>query len=99
MRLEKAGLEFLEANFNCRYGEIDLIFVDRQQDQIVFVEVRYRKSNQFGGAAASIGKSKQEKIKKSALFYLSQRKLVPNMRFDVVAIEGEQFNWIQSAFS
>lgn len=97
--LQQAGLEFVESNFNCKFGEIDLIFRDSSSQLLVFVEVRYRKSDTFGGAAASVSKSKQEKIKKSALFYVSQRKLAPNMRFDVVAIEGEQFNWIQSAFS
>lgn len=93
------NLEFIEQNFGCKLGEIDLIFFESYSNTFVFVEVRYRKSTQFGGAAASVTKTKQQKVKKTALFYLSQRKIEPNIRFDVVAIDGESINWIQSAFS
>jgi len=97
--LLEQGLQFIEQNFNCKFGEIDLIFVDPASNQLVFVEVRYRNSTRFGGAAASVTSSKQQKIKKSALFYLSQRKLEPNLRFDVLAIDANVFNWIPNAFS
>ena len=97
--LLKNNLHFVEQNFNCKFGEIDLIFQEPQTQQLVFVEVRYRKNKLYGGAAASITNSKQQKIKKSALFYLSQRKLEPNLRFDVIAIEANEINWIQNAFS
>ena len=97
--LLKQKLRFIEQNFHCRWGEIDLIFQDPNSSQLIFVEVRFRASNQFGGAAASITMSKQQKIRKSALFYLSQRKIEPNLRFDVIAIDGKEFNWIQNAFS
>lgn len=92
-------LRFIEQNFHCKWGEIDLIFQDPTSNQLVFVEVRYRSSKQYGGAAASITPAKQQKIKKSALFYLSQRKIEPNLRFDVIAIDGNEINWIQNAFS
>ena len=97
--LTEQGLTFVEQNFYCRYGEIDLIFLDAKRDFLVFVEVRYRKNNAFGGAAASITAQKQAKVKKSALFYLTQRRINPQFRFDVVAITGQDINWIQSAFS
>ena len=97
--LKQQGLVFISQNFYCKLGEIDLIFTDPQQEMLVFVEVRYRKSIRFGGAAASITKQKQEKIKKAALFYLAQRKIEPQIRFDVIAIDGSDINWIQSAFS
>ncbi len=97
--LENQGLIFVEQNFNCKLGEIDLIFSDVQNNILVFVEVKYRSSNKFGGAAAAVTPAKQQKIKKAALFYLSQRKINPSIRFDVVAFDNEQINWIQSAFS
>lgn len=97
--LKRQGLVFITQNFYCKLGEIDLIFTDPQQDTLVFVEVRYRKKGNFGGAAASITKQKQEKVKKAALFYLAQRKIEPKIRFDVIAIDGNDINWIQSAFS
>lgn len=97
--LESKGLVIKEQNFHCRFGEIDLIAVCPEEQTLVFVEVRYRKSQKYGGAAASITASKQAKIKKTALFYLATRKLDANVRFDVIAIEQQQLNWIQSAFS
>lgn len=93
------GLVFITQNYSCRYGEIDLIFAEPNTDTLVFVEVRFRASTQFGGAAASITKQKQQKVKKAALFYLAQRRIDPKCRFDVIAIERNDINWIQSAFS
>ncbi|MBU2917056.1 MAG: putative endonuclease [Psychrosphaera sp.] len=97
--LQSQNLTFIEQNFNCKLGEIDLIFSDPSTDILIFVEVRYRSNSKFGGAAASVTETKQQKIKKAALFYLSQRKISPSIRFDVVAFDNEQINWIQSAFS
>ena len=96
--LIEQGLVFVEQNFSCKLGEIDLIFSDPMTNTLVFVEVRYRKNANFGGAAASITPKKQQKVRNTALFYLQKRKIQPNFRFDVVAIEGNQTNWIASAF-
>ena len=101
--LEQRGLVFIAANYHSRYGEIDLIM--RDDEHIVFVEVRARSGNRFGGAAASIVHEKQNRIKICAQFYL-QRELsnhLPACRFDVIAIDlnqpkEEQLNWIKNAF-
>lgn len=58
--LERKGMRFLAANVRERGGEIDLIMQDKSTT--VFVEVRYRKSSLFGGAAASVTASKQRKL-------------------------------------
>lgn len=97
--LQAQGLTFVEQNFHSRYGEIDLIFSEPQSNTLIFVEVRFRRSQQYGGAAASITPSKIGKIKKTALFYISQRRIAANIRFDVIAFEGEQLNWIPNAFT
>lgn len=94
-----SGLHFVDQNFNCKLGEIDLIFTNQDKTAFIFVEVRYRKNNAFGGAAQSVTYQKQQKVKKAAIFYLQKRKLDPNIRFDVIAFENNQLNWIQSAFS
>lgn len=96
--LKQQGLKFIAQNFHCKWGEIDLIFSQPETNTIIFVEVRYRSSAKYGGAAQSVTPEKQNKIKKSAIFYLSQRKLEPNIRFDVIAFEQQQLNWLQSAF-
>lgn len=95
--LQAQGLTLITQNFSCRMGEIDLIM--QQGNSLVFIEVRYRRNKDFGGAAASVTRGKQRKIIKTALFY--QQKFAPKscMRFDVIAIEGDnEINWIPSAF-
>lgn len=66
---------------------------------LVFVEVRYRKNRQFGGAAASVTPRKQQRILVAAQHYLLSLNETPACRFDVVAIdEGHDIQWIQHAF-
>lgn len=100
--LIKHHLKLLERNFSSRFGEIDLIMQDR--DTVTFIEVRYRNSKMFGGAAASVTASKQSKIIKTAQFYLSQnpRHANKNCRFDVIAFEYDAAPssplWYKDAF-
>ena len=95
--LQTQGLKLITENYLCKMGEIDLIMSD--QDTLVFVEVRYRENKAFGGAAASITRSKQRKIIRTALFYQQQYAPKSCMRFDVVAIEGDnQLQWFPAAF-
>ncbi len=101
--LQKQGLTLKAKNANFRVGEIDLIMLDKKQ--LVFVEVRYRQSNQYGGALASITPQKQQKIIKAAQLYLQKEfsNQPPSCRFDVVAIEGDEkpyeIQWIKNAFA
>lgn len=96
--LQSHGLKLLEQNFSMKAGEIDLIM--RDGETLVFVEVRYRKNADFGGAAASVTPKKQQRIIKAALIYQQKNAPQSSMRFDVVAIEGDnkELNWITSAF-
>ena len=102
--LAAQGLDLLESNYRCRFGEIDLIM--RDAGTLCFIEVRFRKSLHFGGASASITPAKQRRIAKAAMFYLSSLSKNPwqqPMRFDALLIQqqpgsGLDFNWIQNAF-
>ena len=98
--LKKAGLKLIDKNFFSRHGEIDLIM--RHQDSVVFVEVRYRKNQSHGGAKESITAAKQNKIRKTALYYMQTKGRELNARFDVIAMGGENKNlnieWIKNAF-
>ena len=101
--LSKQGLRLIERNFYSRQGEIDLIMLDG--DTYVFIEVKYRKSKEFGGAIAAVSASKQKKIKHCVTFYLHQSDLneynTP-CRIDVVALEGNiaqpDVTWLKNAF-
>jgi putative endonuclease len=83
--LRAHGYEILDSNWHCAYGEIDI--VARQQDIIVFVEVRARHAPTTEAAFESIQSSKQRKLEKSALAYLSDHHLENCVwRIDVIGI-------------
>lgn len=96
--LEKQGYSILERNFSSRYGEIDLIAKDK--DTIVFVEVKYRSSISAGYPAEAITARKQERIRKTAQYYLCRHQISENVpcRFDVAAVLGSQIRLIKNAF-
>lgn len=100
--LETKGLILLEKNFTCRMGEIDLIMQDG--DHIVFVEVRSRSRTDYGRAGESVNRVKQQKIIRTATFYLQKRHWLNTKhgRFDVVAIHFSNGNmtmdWFKNAF-
>ena len=105
--LQQQGLELVTSNFNSRFGEIDLIMTDVSAIHariLVFIEVRYRKSNQFGGAAASVSRTKQQRIARTAKWFMRVHPAFKSLpcRFDVVAMTGlpEQptINWLKNAF-
>ena len=106
--LLKGGLKFVEANYRTPGrggGEIDLIM--RAPDgTLVFVEVRQRSGNSHGGAAASIGSTKQRRIVFAARHYLLRFASAPPCRFDVVLVQGgpqtgvggASIEWLVAAF-
>ncbi|MDM5179084.1 YraN family protein [Massilia sp. DJPM01] len=93
--LQRQGLRLVEANYRCRGGEIDLIL--RDGEALVFVEVRQRASASHGGAAASITAAKVARMVRAAQTYLLRFAQLPPCRFDVVAIDGEQMDWLRNA--
>ncbi|WP_292937228.1 YraN family protein [Noviherbaspirillum sp.] len=93
--LQQRGLTLQERNFRCKGGEIDLIMHDR--DALVFVEVRKRTDARFGGAAASVTARKQARLIIAAQVFLQGYKMPPACRFDVIAIDGEQIDWLKNA--
>lgn len=95
--LRGKGLRIDVRNYRSRYGEIDLIA--REGATVVFVEVRSRASDAYGGAAASITAAKREKLLKTARHYLAGITPLPQCRFDAVLITGEppRIEWIRNA--
>jgi len=101
-RLIDAGLVPLARNLQCRAGEIDLVM--REGDSLVFVEVRARTDARYGGAAASVGHAKRARLIRSATLLLPGlirrhwQGRTPIVRFDVVAFEGDEMQWLRAAF-
>ncbi len=103
--LKKQGLKLVATNFHSRFGEIDIIMLDK--NTLVFVEVRFRRNSHFGGGLESITAAKQLKLRKTAELYLQQNSRYKNARFDVVSMSKNTqtaadslytFNWIENAF-
>jgi putative endonuclease len=83
--LQKAGLKFLAANFRSARGEIDLVF--RDDDCLVFVEVKTRSSEEWSRPADAVDARKKKLLSQTALDYL---RLLKNpevkFRFDIVEV-------------
>lgn len=101
--LQRHGLQLVQRNYrvaggaHARGAEVDLILRERD-GTLVFVEVRARAQAEHGGALASIGAAKQQRIVRAARHYLMRLASVPPCRFDAVAIDGGQIRWIRGAF-
>ncbi len=97
--LEGNGVRIKERNFRCRRGEIDVIGFDGEY--LVFFEVKYRKSGSYKGSALeAVGVGKQKKICRVADYYrmIHRCPLDTPIRFDVVAIDGDEILWLKNAF-
>lgn len=96
------GLSLLQRNFSSRFGEIDLIMEDEKT--IVFVEVKYRSSDQHGNGAEAVTFHKQGRISRTAGWYLAMNphRAEQFCRFDVISISPNKndqgINWIKNAF-
>lgn len=96
--LEKNGYVILERNYRDRLGEIDIIA--KNGIELVFVEVKYRRTLEKGDPAEAVHLLKQRKIRNAAKGYLYRHRLGEDIpcRFDVVAILGEEIRLIKDAF-
>lgn len=99
--LKKNGYKILETNFRCSLGEIDI--VAREKEAFVFVEVKTRKSDDWGYPEQAVSVKKQKKLSQLALAYFQKNNLADvTARFDVIAItlsnSGSEIKLIQNAF-
>ena len=98
--LQQQGLRLVCRNYRTPGrggGEIDLVMGERD-GTLVFVEVRRRKSNLHGGAAASVGRTKQRRVVLAAQHYLLRVRTLPPCRFDVIEVTPEGCHWLRAAF-
>lgn len=99
--LKKKGYRIIEVNYRCPIGEIDIVAQDKSD--LVFVEVKTRKSSALGYPEQAVGVKKQKKISQLALWYIQEKRMNDNRaRFDVVAIlilpSGNDIRLIRNAF-
>jgi len=87
--LRKRGYRILEANYRCPGGEVDLIA--EHKDYLVFIEVRTKRSRDFGTPEESITQTKMERLRTVASYYRQTHHNLPQLwRIDVVAVELNQ---------
>ena len=105
--LQALGLGLLDRNAASRAGEIDLVMLDKSgaaAGTVVFVEVRYRANDAFGGGAASVDAGKRRRLVHAAEVFLQRnpRHADAPCRFDVVAASGDPatptIEWLKDAF-
>lgn len=93
------GWHLLARNFNVRGGELDLVY--KNASELIVVEVRYRGREDYGGALASVTRTKQRRIIHATRYFLARHPEYADMiiRFDVVGIDGNgKMHWIENAF-
>jgi putative endonuclease len=101
--LQRQGLVLVQRNYrlaggpHARGAELDLILRERD-GTLVFVEVRARTDARHGGAAASVGAAKRASLVLAARHFLLRFASPPPCRFDVVAFDGDELQWLRGAF-
>ena len=97
--LKSCGYKILCQNYRTKFGEIDIIAKDKNDNCVVFVEVRYRKNLFFGLPKETVNFYKQNRLIKSAMGYIKQHNLKNlNFRFDIISITDDEIEHIKNAF-
>ena len=93
--LVKQGFAILESNFRySKIGEIDIIA--QKENLIIFVEVKSRHSDRFGGALYSISSKKKQSLKKTAQYYITHSNNNDiTYRFDMISVREDSIEWIE----
>ncbi|MBQ8946846.1 MAG: YraN family protein [Lachnospiraceae bacterium] len=96
--LKDNGIDIIETNYRVKPGEVDLIGFDG--DDLVFFEVKYRKTGDKGFAADSVNLRKQFKICRVSDVYMLTHNIGSDVqiRYDVIAMDGSKIDWIRNAF-
>ena len=88
------GYKILERNYQNRFGEIDIIA--EKNKEIVFIEVKYRKTSKFGYGYEAVDRRKIMKILKLANYYIQSKKYQNyKIRFDCMSYLGDELDWIK----
>jgi len=108
--LQAQGFQIIEQNYRCKGGEIDIIALSpacpntqsSHEPTLVFIEIKYRKNNQYGHPSEFVTPQKQRRITQCAQLFLLKNSSLNHlpMRFDVITFEGQQTTpeWIKNAF-
>ena len=98
--LKKKGWKILERNYRKQYGEIDIIA--RKQNLLIFIEVKNRTTDSYGGGLYAINRKKKESFRLVARHFLQQNPSLDTRdiicRFDLISIASDTVEWIEDMF-
>ena len=93
--LKQYGYDVIDRNYRCKLGEIDIIA--KKNKEIIFIEVKYRKTNKFGYGYEAVDRRKIMKILKLANYYIQSKKYQDyKIRFDCMSYLGDELDWIKN---
>ena len=96
--LRQKGYKILARNYATKDGELDIIAAHK--NTLVFVEVKTRASNAYGGGLAAVSAAKQAKITKAAIAYIRLHKpKFDGIMFDIITLTDGRAEHIQNAFA
>jgi putative endonuclease len=96
--LKDKGYKILARNYSCKFGEIDIIA--RIKNALIFVEVKTRATQAYGGGVAAVNPRKQRKITKTAIAYIKENKpKFDSITFDIITVTDGKTEHIQNAFA
>jgi putative endonuclease len=84
--LKRSGYQILEQNFRYKQFEIDLIALDRKLNELVFIEVKTRSTNEYGEPESAVDKGKLSRLVKAAQVYLNRYDWDKTFRFDIISV-------------
>jgi putative endonuclease len=84
--IEKLGWQILSRNFSCKLGELDVVALDRQENELVVVEVRYRTFGEMQSPADSIGPKKLRTLVNAGRVYINSAGWTGSWRIDLIGI-------------
>lgn len=94
--LQQKGYNIIARNYRYKRSEIDLIV--QKENWLVFVEVKMRASKEFGYPEEAVHATKRKKILEGAAQYLLETNWQGNVRYDIVAIQGQHIEHFEDAF-
>ncbi|NMH65100.1 YraN family protein [Shewanella salipaludis] len=94
--LQRQGLHFIAQNVRYPFGEIDLVM--RAGEYWVFVEVKYRARQHYGGALNALSQAQIARIRRAASHYLQLHDIDAPCRFDLIAFDADEVQWLVDAF-
>jgi len=86
--LAQRNFQILDRNFQTKHGEIDIVALNLELDEIVFVEVKTRAGEEFGSGSRAVNWQKKAALRRVAAEYCLEKQIFKDFRFDIITVVG-----------